>query len=146
MPVNITVRKCMISDAPRIRELSRQLLGFDYPEDKFEANIRRLMTRASNLLIVAENNGTMLGFAHACDFDILYGPHLKILRAIAVDEKYRSYGAGKKLLEAVEDWAKRTGASGVRIYSGSERTAAIGLYKACGYEFVKPETKYKKDF
>ena len=144
--MNITIRKCMISDAPRIRELSRHLLGFDYPEDKFEANIRRLMTRESNLLLVAENNGAMLGFAHACDFDILYGPHLKILRAIAVDDRYRGCGVGKRLLEAVEEWARRTGASGVRIYSGAERTAAIALYKSCGYEFVKPETKYKKDF
>ena len=144
--MNITIRKCRISDAPRIRELSRHLLGFDYPEDKFEANIRRLMTRESNLLLVAENNGAMLGFAHACDFDILYGPHLKILRAIAVDDRYRGCGVGKRLLEAVEEWAQRTGASGVRIYSGTERTAAIALYKSCGYEFVKPETKYKKDF
>ena len=144
--MNITVRKCMISDAPRIRELSRHLLGFEYPQEKFEANIRKLMTRPSNLILVAENNGEMVGFAHACDFDILYGPHLKVLRAIAVDEKYRGYGAGKKLLAAVEDWAKRTGASGMRIYSGSERASAISLYKRCGYDFVKPETKYKKDF
>ena len=104
--MNITIRKCMISDAPRIRELSRHLLGFDYPDDKFEANIRRLMTRESNLLLVAENNGAMLGFAHACDFDILYGPHLKILRAIAVDDRYRGCGVGKRLLEAVEEWAR----------------------------------------
>ena len=34
--MNITIRKCMISDAPRIREISKRALGFDYPQDKFE--------------------------------------------------------------------------------------------------------------
>ncbi len=144
--MNITIRKCMISDARRIRELSKQLLGFDYPEDKFEENIRKLMGTKSNIIYVAENNDKILGYAHACDFDILYGPPLKVLRAIAVDAEYRRYGAARKLMEAVEAWAKKTGAEGIRIYGGTERTAANAFYKACGYDFVKPESKYKKDF
>ena len=144
--MNITIRKCMISDARNIRALSRAALGFEYPEDKFEESLRRLMGNKSNIIYVAENNGRFLGFAHGCDFDVLYGPPLKVLRAIAVVEEYRRYGAAEKLLEAVEAWAKKTGAEGVRIYGGSERTAANAFYKACGYEFVKPESKFKKDF
>ena len=144
--MNITIRKCMISDAANVRELSKVALGFDYPEDKFEENIRRLMATSSNIIFVAENNNRFLGYAHACDFDVIYGPPLKVLRAIAVVERYRRYGASSKLMEAVEDWAKNTGAEGVRIYGGSERTSANAFYKAFGYEFVKPESKFMKDF
>lgn len=144
--MNISIRKCMISDAENIRQLSKSALGFDYPDDKFEESIRRLMGTRSNIIYVAENNGKFVGFAHGADFDIIYGPHLKILRAIAVVEEYRRYGAAEKLLEAIEAWAKKTGAEGVRIYGGSERTAANAFYKACGYDFVKPEFKFMKDF
>ena len=144
--MNITIRKCMISDAADIRELSRNALGFDYPEDKFEESIRRLMATPSNIIYVAENNNQFVGFAHGSDFDVIYGPPLKVLRAIAVVEKYRRFGAAEKLLQAVEEWAQKTGAEGIRIYGGSERAAANSFYKACGYEFVKPEFKFKKDF
>jgi len=144
--VNITIRKCMISDAANIRELSKIALGFEYPADKFEESIRRLMGTRSNIIYVAENNNTFVGFAHGADFDVIYGPPLKVLRAIAVVEKYRRFGAAEKLLEAVENWAKKTGAEGIRIYGGSERTAANAFYKASGYDFVKPEFKFKKDF
>lgn len=144
--MNITIRKCMISDAANIRTLSREALGFEYPEDAFEESIRRLMATSSNIIYVAENNGRFLGYAHACDFDVIYGPPLKVLRAIAVVEKYRRYGAARKLMEAVEAWAKATGAEGIRIYGGSERTAANTFYKAMGYDFVKPESKFRKDF
>lgn len=144
--MNITIRKCMISDAEDIRKLSKSALGFDYPSDKFEESIRRLMGTSSNKIYVAENNNRFIGFAHGADFDVIYGPHLKVLRAIAVVEEYRRYGAAEKLLDAIEAWAKKTGAEGIRIYGGSERAAANAFYKACGYEFVKPEFKFKKDF
>jgi len=144
--MNITIRKCMISDAARIRELSKAALGFDYPENKFEESIRRLMGNRSNKIFIAESGNKVLGYAHACDFDILYGPPLKILRAIAVDEKYRRYGVATKLMEEVEKWARDSGAEGVRIYGGSERLASIAFYKAIGYKFVKPESKFEKNF
>ena len=76
----------------------------------------------------------------------MYGPKLSILRAIAVEEEYRRYGAAKKLLEAAEAWAKRHGSEGMRIYGGTERAAANCFYKSAGYDFVKPESKFKKDF
>lgn len=144
--MNITVRKCMISDAAKVHELSKKALGFEYPAEEFEANIRRLMASPSNIIYVAENNGNFVGFAHGCDFDVIYGPKLKVLRAIAVEEEYRRYGAAQQLMQAIENWARATGAKGIRIYGGTERRAANSFYKSCGYDFVKAESKYKKDF
>lgn len=144
--MNITVRKCMISDADRIRELYCELTNASYPADKFEASLRRLMVSPNNIVLVAENNNVLLGFAHACSYDELCGPVMKYLSAIAVDEKYRRYGAARKLLEGVEKWARQSGAEGVLLYSGAERNAANAFYKSCGYEFVKPEFHFKKVF
>ena len=64
----------------------------------------------------------------------------------SVTAVYSSEALAQLVIQAVENWAKKTGAEGIRIYGGSERTAANAFYKACGYDFVKPEFKFKKDF
>ena len=111
--MNITIRKCMISDALYIRSLSEEILGFEYPIEKFEDNIRRLMGDPSNCIYVAENQGTVLGFAHVCDFDILYGPNLKVLRAIAVDANYGGCrGLGKAPRRGGHAHLRRRGSQG----------------------------------
>ena len=142
--MKIDVRKCMISDAPVIRELIRQHLGYEYPADKFEENLRKLMSSPSNIIYVAENGSQLLGYAHACDYGIIYGPPTKALSSIVVVEEYRRYGVANALMDAVEKWAKKNGAEAVRLYSGSERTDAVSFYKARGYEFFKSDYQFKK--
>jgi len=142
--MKIDVRKCMISDAPAIRSLIQQHLGYEYPEDKFEENLRKLMSSPSNIIYVAENGKQFLGYAHACDYGIIYGPPTKALSSIAVVEEYRRYGVANALMDAVETWAKKNGAENMRLYSGSERTDAVGFYKARGYEFFKSDYQFKK--
>lgn len=144
--MNITVRKCMISDAAFIRELCKDHLGYDYPMEKFEENLRKLMAAPNHLLLVAENQNQLLGFVHASDMYVIYGPPTKLLSAIAVDEKYRGYGVAHALIEAVEKWAKDSGVSGIRLYSGAERSDANAFYKHNGYEFVKAEMQFLKTF
>ena len=144
--MNITIRKCMISDATFIRELCKDHLGYDYPMDKFEENLRKLMAAPNHLLLVAENNNQLLGFAHASDMYVIYGPPMKLLSAIVVDEKYRGYGVAHELVSAVEKWAKDSGVAGIRLYSGAERSDANAFYKHAGYEFVKAEMQFIKIF
>ena len=142
--MNITVRKCMISDAPHIRALIQQDLGYEYAEEAFEQNLRRIMSSSSNIIYVAENGNQFLGYAHACDYGVIYGPPTKALSSIAVVEEYRRYGVAKMLMEAVEAWAKKNGAESVRLYSGSERKDAVAFYKSMGYEFFKSDYQFKK--
>lgn len=142
--MNISVRKCMISDAPVIRDLIQQHLGYEYPADKFEKNLRRLISSPSNIIFVAENGNQLLGFAHACDYAIIYGPPTKALSSIAVVEEYRRYGVASALMDAIEKWAKDAGAESVRLYSGSERKDAVAFYKSRGYEFFKSDYQFKK--
>lgn len=142
--MNISVRKCMISDAPVIRGLIQRHLGYEYPADKFEENLRRLISSPSNIIFVAENGNQLLGFAHACDYAIIYGPPTKALSSIAVVEEYRRYGVANALMDAIEKWAKDAGAESVRLYSGSERKDAVAFYKSRGYEFFKSDYQFKK--
>ena len=142
--MKIDVRKCMISDAPIIRKLIQQDLGYEYPADQFEANLRRLMSSSSNIIYVAESGDQVLGYAHACDYGIIYGPPTKALSSIVVKEEYRRYGVANALMDAVEKWAKANGAASVRLYSGSERKDAVAFYKSRGYEYFKSDYQFKK--
>lgn len=63
---------------------------------------------------------------------------------IAVSKQYKRQGVGKALLEAVEEWAKKTGASGVRLVSGETRSGAHAFYRYCGYEGEKRQINFKK--
>ena len=142
----VNIRKCMISDSKRIHELCSEMLDFDYPDDKFEQNLRKLMGTPGNLVLVAENNQKLVGFAHATDYNVIYGDPMKYISAIAVDEPYRRYGVGEALLKEIDRWAVETGANGIRLYSGAERSAANAFYRAHSYELVKTEYQFKKDF
>lgn len=63
---------------------------------------------------------------------------------IAVFSGYHRQGIGRALLQAVENWAKETGASCVRLVSGAERTGAHGFYQRCGYTDGKNQLNFKK--
>lgn len=59
-------------------------------------------------------------------------------------EEWQGHGIGRKLLAAVEDWARDTGAHAVRLVSGAARTGAHAFYRACGYEGNKMQLNLKK--
>ena len=91
-------------------------------------------------------DGRVAGYLHLCDYDLLYAPPLKNVLGIAVASRFRRQGIGRALLQAGEDWARRTGAAGVRLVSGASRTGAHAFYRRCGYGGVKQQINFKKMF
>jgi ribosomal protein S18 acetylase RimI-like enzyme len=53
-----------------------------------------------------------------------------------VEEQARGSGAGKRLLGAVEDAAKRAGFRSVECETQTTNVAAIAFYRACGYSMA----------
>jgi GNAT superfamily N-acetyltransferase len=49
-----------------------------------------------------------------------------------MEQRFRGKGYGKKLIKAIEDEAKRFGAT--RAYLDTMSTQAPGFYRACGYQ------------
>ena len=116
--MNTTIRRCMISDAHAIYELCRKELGYDFSEEQVVQNVRRLIGSPENLLMVAvDSEDKVLGFIHANNHDPIYAPPMKDIVAIAVNPEFRHHGLGRRLILAVEDWARETGAKGVRANS-----------------------------
>ena len=140
------VREAKMLDAEAICVLNREELGYDYPAEQTREKLKQTLLREREVVFVAEQDGEVIGYIHACGYDVLYAPHVKDIMGIAVSSEFRRRGVGAALLGAVEKWAKQTGASGIRLVSGSSRTGAHAFYRHCGYVAGKEQINFKKMF
>lgn len=142
--MTIKIRRCMISDAHRIYELSMQELGYKFSEAQVESNVRRLIGLPTSLILVAESGNEVVGFIHACTHEPVYAPPMVNILGLAVDPMFRKQGLGRKLVEAVEDWGRENGAAGIRVNSGDNMDSGLRFYKALGYNYVRTQYKFRK--
>ena len=142
--MNMTIRRAMISDAKPIYELCHNELGYQYSEDQVTANVRRLIGDSTNLVLVAEQNGEVVGFIHAHNHDPIYAPPMKNVVAMAVRHDHQMHGLGRTLIGAVENWALEDGACAVRLSSGEHMDEALHFYKSMGYEYIKTQYNFRK--
>ncbi|MEA4899150.1 GNAT family N-acetyltransferase [Bacillota bacterium Meth-B3] len=138
------VREARACDAAAICRINRAALGYDCPEAETRAQLTLLLHSAHNRLWVAENAGDVLGYIHAADYDTVYGGCQKNILALAVDPVAQGRGIGRALLAAAEDWAGKSGAIGMRLVSGFDRTGAHRFYLACGYRMRKEQKNFVK--
>lgn len=144
MENKITVRECALTDCESIYLLNKNDLGYDFPIEKTAKRLEMILGSNKYKIFVAEYGGKVIGYIHACDYDVIYGPSMKNILGLAVDSHYRKLGAGKALLTAAENWAKETGSAGVRLCSGAQRKGAHEFYKKCGYICSKEQLNFKK--
>ena len=142
--MNLQIRQCEVGDSRAIHELNVHEMGYDYPVDKTEENLRKLLASDSDKIFVALVESAVVGYVHANNYDLIYAPHMKNIMGIAVSSSFKKRGIGRALLTAVENWARETGASGVRLVSGSARTGAHEFYRRCGYSGDKQQINFKK--
>jgi len=144
--VEVKIRPAVPEDCEALARLDRESMGYDYPLEKTKEQLEKLLSDGRNGIFVAEAAGKVVGYVHLVDYDLLYSDPMKNIMGIAVDPSCRRLGIGKKLLEAGENWAKETGAAGVRLVSGETRTGAHAFYRASGYEGSKMQLNLKKMF
>lgn len=140
------IRECGIGDAKAICELNATELGYVYSVDNTKDKIKELLKSDKDKIYVAVVNHCVVGYVHANDYDTIYMPHFKNIMGIAVSNAFKKKGIGKALLTEVENWAKETGAQGVRLVSGSMRIGAHEFYRHCGYGGDKQQINFKKFF
>ncbi len=131
----------MEKDIPRILELYRQL---SFEPEKYRAaplndclKVFRKMSQYPGFeLLVAEDNGQVVGttalailpgFAHGTS-------PFAVVEYVVVDEKFRSKGIGKLLMESVKSLAKEAGCYKIMLTSDLKRVRAHKFYKSIGFE------------
>lgn len=137
----ITIRPAKEKDIPRLQELYQQLAS--EPKKFIKAPIadcRRVLKEIAKnpnySLLVAEENGEVVGTTFLA---ILPGMahttrSFAVIEYVVVDEKRRSKGVGKQLMEACMQKAKEAGCYKVMLASSKFRMAAHKFYRGLGFE------------
>ncbi|RYL27610.1 GNAT family N-acetyltransferase [Acinetobacter piscicola] len=134
--MDIKIRSLNISqDIEAIRKLSIQL---GYPnQDNLADRLAMIQNDENYITLVAEYNNQVIAYIGFIRFRSweLDGEFIRI-QTFVVDEKYRSQGIGKLLLNAVEDFAKQNQISRVLLNSANHegRLIAHQFYKNQGYD------------
>jgi len=127
--VTIKVRRGQAEDAGALFGLARQYQTGREPigQDEFQValdNVLRKRSDETNVLFVAEQDGTVVGYSLMTVSRLLHAPGLTAhLQEIVVDEASRGAGVGDRLIQANEHYCM---GRGVRQLSAS--TSRIGPF------------------
>jgi GNAT superfamily N-acetyltransferase len=135
------IRAATEKDIPRLLELYRQLSfnPADYKKAPLE-DCRRVFSRMSKVpgysLLVAEENGEVIGTTVLA---ILPGmahgtSSFAVVEYVVVDEKRRSKGIGKLLMDYCKARAKEAGCYKIMLNSDKKRERAHKFYQSLGFE------------
>lgn len=145
----ISVRRARPDDARALGRLGALLvtLHHDYDKDRFIAPgpgtdraygsfLIAQLERKDVILLVAEERGTVLGYAYAgmegSDWMALRGPAGAIYDLV-VDPARRGEGVGRRLLHATLDALAELGAPRVVLSTATQNEAAQHLFASAGF-------------
>ena len=140
------IRQANINDAEGIQKINKLALGYDFSLSDTTTMLSNILCKPNDIIFVADDKGIIAGYAHGSDYDCTYMMSLKNIMAIGVLEEYRGNGIGRLLINAIENWARNDGCSGVRLISSLYRTEAHKFYLRCGYFDRKDQKNFMKIF
>ena len=142
---SVTIRRARQADAPRIAELSGQL-GYPTTVREMARRLKVTLREKSGACFVAETkeNG-VVGWVHVSLTPLLEVEKRAEVNGLVVEEKVRSRGAGSRLLQVAEVWARKKHCKGVSLRSNVLRERAHGFYLRHGYEHYKTQKAFRKE-
>jgi ribosomal protein S18 acetylase RimI-like enzyme len=141
---DLNIRRARSKDAPRIAELSCQL-GYPSTPAEIAQRMRTLRKGSPNALLVAEScNGGVIGWTHVSVTHLVDVGTRAEITGLIVAEGQRSLGAGARLIDAAEAWARAQGCPTMSVRSNVIRERAHKFYERQGYEHYKTQKAFRK--
>ncbi len=143
---SIRIRRARRGDAERIAQLSAEL-GYPATAAQVATRLRQLTPASKHAVFVAESSDAamgLIGWVHVGVSHLLESDIRAEVNGLIVAEGQRSAGAGAKLLEAAEEWARRRGCRGMNVRSNVIRERAHRFYERQGYEHYKTQKAFRK--
>jgi GNAT superfamily N-acetyltransferase len=143
---SIKIRKARRGDAERIAQLSGEL-GYPASAAQMATRLRQLTPVSKHGVFIAESPDAavgMVGWIHVSVAHLLESDLRAEVNGLIVGDGQRSVGAGAKLLEAAEEWARRRGCRGMNVRSNVIREQAHKFYERQGYEHYKTQKAFRK--
>ncbi len=131
--LKVSICPAVYEDAEAIAQLNESCFGRPFPVPSVQKQLKTILLRGDEKLLVAVYRGRMIGYVHARDDLRTYRAPRKAVLALAVEKEHRRKGVGRALMEAVEQWARRDGCEALTAYVGGSK-AAQSFLTACGCE------------
>jgi GNAT superfamily N-acetyltransferase len=131
--LDVRVRDARTSDSSALSGLLAQL-GYPSAPADVVRRLERLAEDASNRVLVAEVQGSVVGLASAYVRPLIHHDAGFVrIACLIVDERGRNRGVGRALVQAVESWAGEHGCDVAEVTSGNQRVDAHRFYEGLGY-------------
>jgi GNAT superfamily N-acetyltransferase len=137
------IRRARTSDAAQLAELAGEL-GYPTTAKEIRQRLNRLQPATTHAVFVAEASGELIGWLHVSRNYLLESPVRAEVNGLVVSVAARSQGAGKLLLHAAEEWARKHKCTGVNLRSNVLRERAHKFYEREGYEHYKTQKAFRK--
>jgi GNAT superfamily N-acetyltransferase len=139
----LKIRRATSGDAARLAALSGEL-GYLATSSEMKTRLRRLKPASDNAVFVAESAGLVVGWLHVSASYLLEVPQRAEVNGLVVAESHRSLGAGARLLEVAELWARKKKCVSMSVRSNVLRDRAHAFYERQGYEHYKTQKAFRK--
>jgi GNAT superfamily N-acetyltransferase len=139
----MTIREMRASDLAAVAVLCDQL-GYPTSEAVLTGRFATLNGRRGEQMLVAIHDDAVWGWIHVRRVDSLESDAHAEIWGLVVDDRVRSQGVGRALLELAERWAADHGLDRMRVRSNVVRERAHAFYERAGYNVVKRQSVFEK--
>jgi GNAT superfamily N-acetyltransferase len=142
----LRIRRARLADAPTIAMLCGQL-GYPASPKQMAARLKEaLRVKTGSCLVAEASDGTVIGWVHVSVKPLLEVDGVAEIDGIIVDERARGTGAGARLMQEAEKWARQMHCTGMSIRSNVLREGAHQFYLRQGYQHYKTQKNFRKYF
>jgi len=143
MKIALALRRATAKDASQIACLLEEL-GYPRATHFYRSKIATLSRSRSDVVIVAENSGKVIGMAHLHTAEMIHeAGRLGRIMALVVQRRFRRLGVGRELMRHLESTCRSAGCVKVEVTSGDQRKGAHEFYRKLGY-VEKPKRFVKR--
>jgi putative acetyltransferase len=131
-------------DSPEVRALLESSDAYAaslYPAESNHMLDLQALRRPSVTFVVARLGAQAVG----CGAIVRSGEDWVEIKRMFVDPAARGQQVGRRLLEKLEEIARESGATALRLETGIKQPEAIGLYRSCGFVEIAPFADYQPD-
>jgi GNAT superfamily N-acetyltransferase len=131
-------------DAEQLAELTTQL-GYPSTATEIRTRLGQLRPAGKHTVFVADLPGAgVIGWLHVSVTNLLECDLRAEVNGLVVADGQRSLGAGARLMDAAEAWARRQGCKTMNVRSNVIRERAHKFYEREGYEHYKTQKAFRK--
>lgn len=141
MDVIIEKASPRLPGAVRLLEQSDAYMAALYPAESNHMVDLAALEVADVTFLVARRGDEILG----CCALVPAGDGTAEIKRMFVDPEARGLSLGRRMLEQVEQEARRAGIVAIRLETGIHQPEAIGLYRRSGYVEIGPFAGYSAD-